>query len=424
VRRVAVTGIGLASPLGIGTEETWSALLHARSAVGPIEAYDAHSLRTRVGAEVRELNARDYVKNRRSLRTMTRHDELAMAAAALAVRDSGLELEDDPEGRNALFTAGNKQVSDPDYFSEASVQARDGDGVADMHRFAELAYGSVHPLFFIEGIQGASLFYISEAYGVRGANTYFSGTAEAGMFAIARGYRAVRRGEAEVALCGGADAPIFWWHMAAWDTAGVLTDRNELGVGACAPYDRDRDGTVLGEGGAFLVLEELEAAQARGAEIYAEVGGVGATSDTGHVMTPDPSGRPVAGAVERALRAAGATPEEVDYVAAHGSGTRLGDASEAAGLRAVFGRNGLAASSVKPAAGHLMAAAGALNAAVAALAIARGAVPPTLNLENVDPACEGVDWIPGQAREGPVRQALALARGIEGQNVALALRAV
>jgi 3-oxoacyl-[acyl-carrier-protein] synthase II len=280
----------------------------------------------------------------------------------------------------------------------------------------------VHPLFFIEGIQGAPLFYISEAYGVRGANTYFSGTAEAGMFAIARGYRAVRRGEAEVALCGGADAPIFWWHMAAWDTAGMLTDRNELGAGACAPYDRDRDGTVLGEGGAFLVLEELEAAQARGAEIYAEVVGVGATSDVGHVMTPDPSGRPVGAAVERALKAAEISPQDVDYVAAHGSGTRLGDTSEATGLRAVFGENGLAASSVKPATGHLMAAAGALNAAVAALAIARGAAPPTLNLKHLDPACEGVDWIPDEAREGPVRQALALARGIEGQNIALALR--
>jgi 3-oxoacyl-[acyl-carrier-protein] synthase II len=421
--RVAITGIGLCTPVGVGTEETWKGLLEGPSGIAEIEAYDAGSLQTRLGAEVKELSPRDYVKNRRSLRTMTRHDVVAMAAAAMAVEDSGLELDDDPEGRNALFTAGNKQVSDPDYFSDASVQARDGNGVADIRRFGELAYGSVHPLFFIEGIQGASLFYISEAYGVRGPNTYFAGTAEAGLFAIGRGYRAVKRGEAEVALCGAGDAPIFWWHMAAWDTSGLTTRRNELGAEACAPYDRDRDGTVLGEGGAFLLLEDLESAQARGAKVYAEVCGWGAAADTGRMMTPDPSGRPVAAAVERALRSAGAAAGDVDFVAAEGSGTVLGDASEAAGLRSAFGSDGLVASSVKGAAGHLMGAAGALNAAVAALAIDRGAVPPTLNLKNADPACAGVDWVAGSARETPVRTALALARGLEGQNVALALRA-
>ena len=424
LERVAITGIGLCTPVGTGTEQTWSGLVEGRSAIGPIESYDASSLETRLGAEVRELSPRDYVKNRRSLRTMTQHDVLAMAAAAMAVDDCGLELEDDPEGRNALFTAGNKQVSDPDYFSDASVEARDADGRADIRRFGELAYGSVHPLFFIEGIQGASLFYVSEAYGVRGPNTYFAGTAEAGMFAIARGYRAVRRGEAEIALCGASDSPIFWWHMAAWDTLGVTTRRNDLGAEACAPYDRDRDGTVMGEGGAFVMLETLESAKARGATVYAEITGVGAASDTGEELSPDPSGRPVAAAAERAIRAADTSPGEIDYVAAHGAGTREGDPSEAAGLRTVFGDDGLAASSVKGATGHLMGAAGALNAAVAALAIARGALPPTLNLKHVDPACEGVDWIPNEGREATVRQALALARGLEGQHVALALRAV
>ena len=421
-RRVAVTGIGLCTPVGTGTEETWSALLEGRSAIGPIEAYDASSLETRIGAEVRNLKPRDYV-DRRSLRTMTSHDIMAQVAAAMAVADSGLELGGDEEGRNALFTAGNKQVSDPDYFSDASVEARGADGVADMRRFGELAYGSVHPLFFIEGIQGASLFYISEAFGVRGANTYFSGTAEAGMFALGRGYRAVRRGEADVALCGAGDAPIFWWHMAAWDTTGVTTRRNDIGSAACAPYDRDRDGTVMGEGGAFFMLEDLEAARARGATVYAEVVGVGSAADTDRLLSTDPTGRPVAAAIERALRGAGTTAGEIDYVVAHGTGTRDGDASEAAGLRTAFGKEGVQASSVKGATGHLMGAAGALNVAIAALAIARGALPPTLNLENLDPACEGVDWIPKEAREVRVEQALAIARGLEGQNVALALRA-
>jgi 3-oxoacyl-[acyl-carrier-protein] synthase II len=421
---VAITGIGLCTPVGVGTGETWSALLEGKGAVGPIQSYDASSLETRLGAEVPEFKAKEFVTNRRSLRTMTRHDVLGMVSAKLAVDDSGIELGDDSEGRNALFTGGNKQVSDPDYFSEASVEARGADGRADMRRFGELAFDSVHPLFFIEGIQGASLFYISEAYDVRGPNTYFSGTAEAGAYAVARGYRAVRRGEARVALCGASDSPVFWWHMAAWDTLGVTTRRNELGAAACAPYDRDRDGTVMGEGGAFFMLEDLEAAQARGAEVYAEIVGVGSASDTSQLMTPDDSGRPVAAAVERALKAAGASPSDVGYVAAHGTGSRDGDASEAAGLREVFGANGTAASSVKGATAHLIGAAGALNVGVAALALARGALPPTLNLENLDPDCDGVDWVPKEAREARVDVALAVARGLEGQNVALALRRV
>jgi 3-oxoacyl-[acyl-carrier-protein] synthase II len=235
----------------------------------------------------------------------------------------------------------------------------------------------------------------------------------------------VRRGESDLAICGGADSPIFWWHMAAWDTLGVTSRRNELGARACAPYDRDRDGTVMGEGGAFVVLEELEAAHARGANVYAEVAGFGAAADTGELMHPDASCRPLARAMQRALDLAETPAADVGYVAAHGAGTREGDASEAAALREVFGTDGgPVASSVKGATGHLVGGAGALNVALAALAIARGAVPPTLNLENLDPDCEGIDWAPGQARETAVDNALAVARGLEGQNVALALRRV
>ena len=399
--------------------------MEGRSAIGPIQGYNASSLRTQIGAEVMELSGRDYATNRRSVRTMTQHDVLAMAAARMAIEDSGLELpEDDSEGRIALFTAGNKQVSDPDYFSDASVEARDGDGKVSMSRFGELAYGSVHPLFFIEGIQGSSLFYISEEYNLRGPNTYFSGTAEAGAFAVARGARALRRGEADVAIVGASDAPIFWWHMAAWDTLGVLSARNELGGGACAPYDSDRDGTVLGEGGAFFVLERLDDARARGAEVHAEIVGFGAATDLDHFVAPDPEGAPVASAVSRAVERAGAAPADVGYVAAHGSGTRDGDRSEAADLRQVFGDDGTVASSVKPATGHLVGAAGALNIAVAALALSRGALPPTLNLENLDPDCAGLDWVAKEGREVQAELAVGIARGLEGQNVALALRRV
>jgi 3-oxoacyl-[acyl-carrier-protein] synthase II len=423
VSGVAITGVGLCTPLGMGTDETWTALTEGRNAIGPIEGYDASSLRTQIGAEVKDIRGRDYASNRRSVRTMTPHDVHAMAATRMALEDSGIELpEDDTDGRIALFTAGDKQVSDPDYFSDASVQARDGDGKVSMSRFGELAYGSVHPLFFIEGIQGSSLFYISEEYNLRGPNTYFSGTAEAGAFAVARGARALRRGEADVAIVGASDAPIFWWHMAAWDTLGVLTGRNELEGAAVAPYDSDRDGTVMGEGGAFFVLERTDDARSRGAEVHAEIAGFGAATELDYLASPDLDGNAVAAAVSRAVAQAEGAPGDVGYVAAHGAGTRDGDRSEAAGLRQVFGENGTVASSVKPATGHLVGAAGALNIAVAALALSRRAVPPTLNLENLDPDCAGLDWVPKEGREVQAELAVAIARGLEGQNVALALR--
>jgi 3-oxoacyl-[acyl-carrier-protein] synthase II len=423
-RRVAVTGIGLLTPLGVGAQDTWQGLIAGRSAVGPIAEYDASSLRTQLGAEIRDLEPKEFV-NRRALRTMTRYDMLAMVAAVLAVKDSGVELvEDDPDGRAALFTAGGKEISKPEHFEEVAVAVRGEDGFVDMRKFGTEAPSSVHPLFFIEGIQGASLFYISDAYSLRGPNTYLSGTAEAGLTAIARGFGAIRRGDADVALAGGADAPVCWWNMAKIDSVGLTTRSNELGAGACRPYDSERDGTVMGEGGAFVVMEEMEAAKSRGARIYAELSGSGATTDVERLLTPEREGHALAHAIGAALRRSGEPAEGIDYVASHGSGTRRGDASEGQALRAVFGESGPLVSSVKPATGHLGAGAGALNLAVAALAVHHRQAPPTLNLTEPDPACGGIDSIVGEAREAPIRNALALARGLEGQNVALAVRAV
>ncbi len=425
-RRVAITGIGLVTPLGVGTDETWRGLVEARSAVGAISGYDASSLRTQLGAEILDLDPKQFV-NRRALRTMTRYDMLAMVAAVIAMQDSRLELgEEDRNGRAALFTASGKEISKPEHFEEIAVAVRDEQGRVDMRQFGTMAPSAVHPLFFIEGIQGASLFYISEAYSLRGPNTYFSGTAEAGLTAIARAHASIRRGEADVALAGGADAPVCWWNMAKIDSLGLTTASNELEAGACRPYDSERDGTVMGEGGAFVVLEELDAAQRRGARIYAEVTGGGGAMDIEHLLTPERHGHALAHAIGAALRGTGESARAIDYVASHGSGTRRGDASEAHALRAVFGDADGAplVSSVKPATGHLGAGAGALNLAVAALAVHHQQAPPTLNLTSPDPACGGIDWIAGQAREAPIRQALALARGLEGQNVALAVRAV
>jgi 3-oxoacyl-[acyl-carrier-protein] synthase II len=422
---VVVTGIGLVTGLGVGVEENWSALTAGHSAVATIGTYDASSLRSQLGAEVTTLKPRDFV-DRRALRNMTRYDMLATVAGVLAMRDSGLELEDDADGRYGLFTASGKEISEPEHFQEVAVAVRDQDGHVDLRKFGELAMAQVHPLFYIEGLQGASLFYLSDAYPLQGTNTFFAGGPDAGLTAVGRAFRAIRRGEADAVLAGGADAPVCWWNMSRIDSLEMTSASNELQAGACRPYDRERDGTVMGEGGAFLLLEAYEAARARGARMYAEVAGFGSASDVERLLTPDPEGRPLASAIGKALREAGTEARDVSYVVGNGTGSPRGDASEGRALRAVFGENGTApaASSITAATGHLGAAAGSANAAVAALAVAHQIMPPTLNLQTPDPACQGIDWIAGGAREARVGETVALARGLEGQNVALVLRDV
>lgn len=425
MRRVVITGIGLVTPLGIGAAATWDGLVAGKSAIGPLQAIDASSLRTQIGAEITGLNARDFVANRRLIRSMTRGDLLSMAGAVSAVRDSGLDFANQNTERVGLFVGGNKEIADPMHMLDAVLVARGEDGVGDIRKFGENAPTSVYPLFFIEGLPAAPLFYISDAYGLKGANTYFSGTADAGATAIGRGYRAVKRGEADIMIAGGFDDATSWWNLTKFDGLGVLTGRNELGAGAVQPFDRDRDGAAFGEGAAFVVLEEREAALARGARVYAEVTGFGSAFDGYQTLTPRPDGQPLAHAIGAALREAGTTPDQVGYAAVHGCGTVLGDRSETKGVRTAFGAaaDHLAASSVKPATGHLCAAAGALNFGVAALALHHHVAPPTLNLHNPDPACD-LDYVPHEARAIQTREAIALARGLEGQNVALALRAV
>jgi 3-oxoacyl-[acyl-carrier-protein] synthase II len=425
MRRVVVTGIGLVTALGIGTETTWRGLIEGRSGVGPIRRFDASSLRSKLGGELLDFEPEKFVASRRTLRMTTRNDQLALAGAALALGDAGLDPAELDAERAALFVGGNKEIGDPLHLLEASLVARNPDGTADLQRFGESAQSTAYPLFYVEALQGASLFYISQAYGLQGANAYFAGTAESGAVAVGSAYRAIHRGEADVALAGGFDDAVSWWSMTKLDGLEVLTDRNDLGAGACRPYDKDRSGTVLGEGSAFMTLEEYGIAARRGARMYAEVTGFGSGYDAYKILTPEPHGQGLGLAMQAALREAGSCPEAIGYVATHGSGTILGDLTEARAIRAVFGAavDRLTASSVKPATGHLMAGAGALNVAIAALAIWHHIVPPTLNLERPDPTCN-LDWVPGSARQISLEQALALARGLVGQSVALALRAV
>ncbi|MGW4125687.1 beta-ketoacyl-[acyl-carrier-protein] synthase family protein [Nocardia sp. NPDC004711] len=416
MKRVVITGIGLITGLGVGTAETWKALLDGRSAVGDLRGFDASSLHSRLGAEVTDFDPTPFAVNRRVLRNMTRNDQFGVAGASLALADAALSIDD--RDRAGLFLGGNKEISEPAKVLDAVLLARNPDGTADLARMGTEGAAAFYPLFYVEGLQAAALFYISQAHGLRGTNTYFAGTAEAGATAIGRAFRAVRRGEAAVAVAGGFDDPTSWWSMTKLDPAEVLSTRNELGSAAVRPYDRDRDGFAPGDGAAFVVVEDAESAAERGASVYAEIAGFGrgfAAAGTEGAI----------GAITSALTEAGIEPDAIDCVVAEGSAVPAADADEIAALRAVFESRleHVAVTAVTAATGHLVAGAGALNAAVAALIIRHGAVPPISTLTNPDPACAGPRWVTDPGHEQPVGNVLALARGFQGQHVALVLRA-
>ncbi|WP_100524845.1 beta-ketoacyl-[acyl-carrier-protein] synthase family protein [Mycobacteroides abscessus] len=424
-RDVVVTGIGLLTALGEGPDANWKALMNGETGIGPIKAYDPSPLQTRLGGEITDFDATRFA-TQRQLRTINRGDRLALAAARLALDDAGLPHTqsggDELGHRAGLYLGGNKSLGRTEELIEELRVIRRSDGTADLEHLARQGDRIMPPLFFIEGLPAGAVFNISQMYGIRGSSSFFAGYADAGATAIGRAMRAVRRGDSDVAIAGGYDDATSWWSMTLLDRLGLLSTRNDLECEAYRPYDSNRDGGLPGEGAALLVLEEKQSALARGARIYAEMTGYGAGHDARIPPASDPQGRGLARAARRSLEDAGLAAEELGYIATDGSGTRLGDIGEVAALHTILGSavRSVPASCVKPQTGHLVGGGGALNAVVAALALHHGAVPATLNLENPDPACD-LDHVRGSARESRPLHAMALARGIEGQAVALTL---
>lgn len=424
-RQVVVTGIGLLTALGEGPEANWKALVSGACGIGPIQAYDPSPLQTRLGGEMPAFDATRFA-TRRQLRTINRGDSLALAAARLALDDAGLPHNqaggNELGHRAGLYLGGNKSLGRMEQLIEELKVIRRADGSADLAHLGRDAGKIMPPLFFVEGLPAGAVFNISQTYGIRGASTFFAGYADAGASAIGRAMRTVRRGDADVVIAGGYDDATSWWSMTLLDRLGVLTTRNERGQEAYRPYDRDRSGGVAGEGAALVVLEDKQAALRRGARIYAELSGYGAGHDARTPPAADREGRGLARAVRRSLEDARLAAGDLGYIASDGAGTRLGDAGEAAALRSALGAvaGSVPVSTPKPQTGHLVGGGGALNVAVSALALHHGVVPATLNLERPDPQC-ALDHVRGSARECRPSHAMALARGIEGQAVALTL---
>lgn len=410
--RVAVTGIGLVTGVGVGTDETWKPLLNGITATAPIRDLDTLRLSGQRAVRVAGFRPGDFA-TKRALRSMAYCDQLALGAASLAFCDSGAAVGDGQ--RDGLFVGGSKEISDPSHLLEASLGARNADGSVDVRRFGEIAPSTAYPLFYIEGLQAASLFYISQAFGLRGTNTYFDGSAEASAQAVATGYRAVRDGYADRALVGGAADAASWWGMAKLDALGMLAPGR--GPGPCRPFGLGRDGTVPGDGAVFLFLERWDLARTRDAVIYAELAGEASTQQR---LSAAPEGGGMQRAVAGALAVAGCGPTDVGVVVASASGSPSGDVAEARGLAAVFG-SAVPVTSVVGSTGHLMAGAGALNAAIAVLSLHHGEVPPVVEDGPTDPACELAIVRNGSTR---VRGAVgvATAYGLYGQNAALVFR--
>jgi 3-oxoacyl-[acyl-carrier-protein] synthase II len=408
-RRVAITGLGPVTPIGIGVEPFWDGLRSARSVVRTLTRFDPAPFRSHVAAEVDGFDPSVYMEPRRAKR-LDRCSQFTLAAARLALVDAGIELErEDRERIGAMMGT-----------------ALGGVAFAEQEHGKYLAGGvrAVEPGLALTVFVGAASCNLAIELGISGPNITNGMSCASGAIAIGEAVRAIQRGEADVMLAGGAEAPLSPLSYGAFAIIRAMSTRNEDPATASRPFDRDRDGFVMAEGAAVLVLEERERARARGATIYAEVVGYGLTNDAHHMTAPRPDGRQAARAMQTALSTAGVPGEAVDYVNAHGSSTPLNDPTEALALRQVLGRHAerVPISGTKGYYGHALGASGAIEAAICALASRRGWLPPSVNLQDPDPACE-LDYVRGTGAAVAAEFLLSNSFGFGGINATLLFRA-
>jgi 3-oxoacyl-[acyl-carrier-protein] synthase II len=404
-RRVVVTGLGAVTPLGADIETTWRRVLAGEGSCAPITAFATDDHSVRIGCEAADFEPERWL-DRRSLRRTDRFTQLALAAARMAEADAALEIALKPDRVGA------------------SIGTAQG-GVASLARCcADTRSARIHPALVTAFMPNMAAGWVSIELGTRGPLGAPCTACAASAMAIGEGYDAIRLGRADVMLCGGSEAGITPLAVAGFAAMRALSRRNEEPARASRPFDRDRDGFVMGEGAAVLVLEERAHAQNRGATIYAELAGYGLSSDSFHMTEPDPAGRGQARAVQAALADAKLEPADVDYINAHASSTALGDATETAGIKLALGdekAHSIPISSIKGATGHCLGAAGAVEAVVTVLALREGIVPPTINYENPDSDCD-LDYVPNNARRTRLDVALSNSFGFGGHNAVLAFR--
>ena len=407
-RRVVVTGLGVVSPIGSTLDEFWDSLSRGRGGIGRLTAFDVSPFTSQIGGEVKDFDPGRYI-NPKKARRMDRFCQLGVAAAGLALEDSGLDLEKEDTDRIGVYVGsgiGGLTTTEKQY----KIMLERGPS-----RVSPLLI----PMMIINLLPGQ----IAMLFGLKGPNLAIITACATSSHSLGEALWCIRNGRADVMVAGGAEASTTELGLAGFCSMKALSTRNDHPEKACRPFDRERDGFIIGEGGAILVLEELEHARKRGARIYGEFAGYGASSDAHHLTAPAPGGEGAARCMKAALDDAGISPPDVDYINAHGTSTPLNDKFETMAIKSVFGEyaHKVPVSSTKSMSAHLLGAAGALEAAVCLLAMRNQLIPPTINYEFPDPECD-LDYVPNQAREAEIKIALSNSFGFGGHNATIILK--
>ena len=411
-RRVVVTGIGVVSPIGSDLKTFWESLVNGRSGIRQITQFDSSTFDCHIAGEVPNFIPSLYFSSPKDVRRADRFAQFAMASAKLAIEDSGLDLEKVDRTRFGVLLGSGI----------GGLRTLEDQHTVLMNKGASRVSPFMVPMMIVNMASGL----ISIEYDLQGPNFSIVTACATGANSIGEAWRMIRYGEADGFLAGGSEAVICPLGIAGFCAMRAMSTRNDEPEKASRPFDRDRDGFVMGEGAGILVLEEYEKAKARGARIYCELAGYGLTSDAYHVTSPRPDGAPVARAMQTALNYACENATAIDYINAHATSTQVGDKCETNAIKLLAGdyaRNGLLVSSTKSMTGHLLGGAGGVESAVCVLAIKNGVVPPTINLDTPDPECD-LDYIPNTAREKKIRLALNNSFGFGGHNATLAFRAM
>ena len=407
-RRVVVTGVGALTPIGLGVDEFWKNLVAGKSGAGPVTYFDASGYDTHFACELKGFNPTAYL-DRKAAQRMDPFAQYANISADLAIADAKLSSKDmDGDRIGVVYGSGIGGMKTYD---------------TQFNNYIQGGPGRISPFFIPMLIPDIASGQISIKHGFKGPNYATVSACATGSHAIGDACRLIQYGDADVIVCGGAEAPITPMGLGGFNSMKALSTRNDAPEKASRPFDLNRDGFVMGEGGGTLVLEELESARKRGVHIYCELVGVGFTADAHHMTAPPEGGEGAVRSMRRALADAGISPEQVDYVNVHGTSTPLGDISETRAIKTTFGDHArkLSISSTKSMTGHLLGAAGAVEAIVAILSIVHGIIPPTINYETPDPECD-LDCTPNTAVERPVQYAMSNTFGFGGHNATLLMR--
>ncbi|MFN3739102.1 MAG: beta-ketoacyl-ACP synthase II [Thermodesulfovibrionales bacterium] len=404
-RRVVVTGLGLVTPLGIGVQETWNALIEGRSGVGRITHFDASTYPVQIAAEVKNFDPSQYIPDK-EIKKMDRFIHFAIAATEMAMKDSGLKITpENAERVGVIIGSGMGGLPMIEHYHKTLL---------------EKGHRRISPFFIPMIIINLAAGQVSIRYGAKGPNSSPCTACATGSHSIGDAFKIIQRGDADAMIAGGTEAVITPMGIAGFTAMKALSARNDEPERASRPFDIDRDGFVMGEGAGIVILEELNHALKRGAKIYAEMIGYGMSGDAYHITSPAPQGEGAARCMEAALKDAGIRPEDIQYINAHGTSTKYGDELETMAIKKVFGGHAykLAVSSTKSMTGHLLGAAGGVEAVITVLTIHNNLIPPTINLEKPDPACD-LDYVPNKARKAEVHCAISNSFGFGGTNACL-----